>query len=68
MIRNLDFTYDPVNYAGLPSFVRQLQRDGMRYIIILVRIGLVNNTIILLLILTFNIIILVRISLVTSSQ
>ena len=36
MIRQLDFTYDPVAYAGLPDFVRSIRKDGLRYIIILV--------------------------------
>ncbi|RDD41927.1 Maltase-glucoamylase, intestinal [Trichoplax sp. H2] len=31
----LDFTWDPVNYAGLPEFVNDLRSRGMRYIIIL---------------------------------
>ena len=36
MIRQLDFTYDPVAYDGLPDFVRSIKKDGLRYIIILV--------------------------------
>ncbi|XP_068752603.1 maltase-glucoamylase-like [Montipora capricornis] len=35
MVRQKDFTYDPVNYKGLPEFVRSIKRDGLRYIIIL---------------------------------
>ena len=38
MIRMKDFTYDPVNFKGLPDFVRSIRRDGLRYIIILVSI------------------------------
>lgn len=36
MIRQKDFTYDPVNFKGLPQFVRSIKNDGLRYIIILV--------------------------------
>lgn len=36
MIRMKDFTYDPVNFKGLPEFVRSIRKDGLRYIIILV--------------------------------
>ena len=36
MIRQKDFTYDPVNFKGLPEFVRSIKKDGLRYIIILV--------------------------------
>lgn len=32
----LDFTWDPVTYAGLPEFVDDIRAKGMRYIIILV--------------------------------
>ncbi|XP_020616218.1 maltase-glucoamylase, intestinal-like [Orbicella faveolata] len=35
MIRQKDFTYDPVNFKGLPEFVRSIKKDGLRYIIIL---------------------------------
>ncbi|CAH3034609.1 unnamed protein product [Porites lobata] len=35
MIRMKDFTYDPVNFKGLPDFVRSIRKDGLRYIIIL---------------------------------
>ncbi|CAH1268259.1 MGAM [Branchiostoma lanceolatum] len=35
MERQMDFTIDPVNYQGLPEFVDQIRRDGMRYVIIL---------------------------------
>lgn len=31
-----DFTYDTVNYAGLPQYVDQLHAGGKHYIIILV--------------------------------
>ena len=36
MIRQKDFTYDPVNFKGLPEFVRSIKKDGLRYVIILV--------------------------------
>lgn len=36
MIRQLDFTFDPIAYDGLPDFVRSIRKDGLRYIIILV--------------------------------
>lgn len=36
MIRQKDFTYDPVNFKGLPQLVRSIKNDGLRYIIILV--------------------------------
>ncbi|XP_069085845.1 lysosomal alpha-glucosidase-like [Pleurodeles waltl] len=35
MDRQMDFTFDTVNYAGLPDFVKELKNDGMHYIIIL---------------------------------
>nr|XP_058944408.1 maltase-glucoamylase-like [Pocillopora verrucosa] len=35
MIRQKDFTYDPVNFKGLPQLVRSIKNDGLRYIIIL---------------------------------
>nr|XP_042704861.1 sucrase-isomaltase, intestinal-like [Chrysemys picta bellii] len=35
MERNLDFTYDKENYAGLPEYIQQLKKDGMHYVIIL---------------------------------
>ena len=38
MVRQKDFTYDPVNYKGLPEFVRSIKKDGLRYIIILVSV------------------------------
>ena len=31
-----DFTYDKVNFEGLPDFIKELQAKGMRFIIILV--------------------------------
>lgn len=31
-----DFTYDKVNFAGLPEYVKELQDGGMHLIIILV--------------------------------
>lgn len=33
--RNLDFTYDPVNFAGLPQYVDQLKNEGIKFIIII---------------------------------
>jgi alpha-glucosidase (family GH31 glycosyl hydrolase) len=33
--RNLDFTYDPVRFAGLPDYVRQLKTEGIRFITLL---------------------------------
>jgi len=38
MDRQRDFTYDGVNFKGLPEFVHSIKRDGLRYIIILVRV------------------------------
>ena len=38
MIRQKDFTYDPVNFKGLPEFVRSIKKNGLRYIIILVSV------------------------------
>ncbi|XP_077982533.1 sucrase-isomaltase, intestinal-like [Glandiceps talaboti] len=35
MDRFMDFTYDKVNYAGLPEYVDQLKEEGTNYIIIL---------------------------------
>ncbi|XP_006865405.1 PREDICTED: maltase-glucoamylase, intestinal-like [Chrysochloris asiatica] len=35
MDRQLDFTYDKTNFAGLPEYVKTLKRDGMHYVIIL---------------------------------
>lgn len=32
-----DFTIDPVNFAGLADYVRELQAGGMHFISILVR-------------------------------
>ena len=32
--RRLDFTYDPVNFAGLPSFIDQLHENGQRFVVI----------------------------------
>ncbi len=36
MDRQLDFTVNPKTYKGLPDYVRQLKKDGIRYITILV--------------------------------
>ncbi|XP_045686064.1 maltase-glucoamylase, intestinal-like isoform X2 [Phyllostomus hastatus] len=35
MERQLDFTYDDVNFAGLPEYIKKLKNDGMHYVIIL---------------------------------
>ncbi|XP_070553627.1 sucrase-isomaltase, intestinal-like [Ptychodera flava] len=35
MDRFMDFTYDTVNYAGLPEYVNQLKSEGIYYVIIL---------------------------------
>ncbi|XP_062438890.1 maltase-glucoamylase-like [Rhea pennata] len=35
MERRLDFTYDKVNYAGLPEYIQQLKKEGMHYVLIL---------------------------------
>ncbi|CAH1773346.1 unnamed protein product [Owenia fusiformis] len=32
MDRRLDFTYDPVNFTGLPQYVRDLKNEGTRWI------------------------------------
>ncbi|XP_054716121.1 lysosomal alpha-glucosidase-like [Uloborus diversus] len=32
MHRNLDFTYDPVDFKGLPEFVEKLHNDGRHYV------------------------------------
>ena len=32
MIKQNDFTFDPVNYKGLPDFVNELHSLGMHYI------------------------------------
>ena len=34
---NKDFTYDPVNFNGMPEYFQELRDKGMRTIIILVR-------------------------------
>ena len=39
MIRQKDFTYDPVRFKGLPEFVRSIKKDGLHYIIILVSVN-----------------------------
>ncbi|EPQ17307.1 Sucrase-isomaltase, intestinal [Myotis brandtii] len=35
MERQLDFTYDKANFAGLPEYIKKLKNDGMHYVIIL---------------------------------
>ncbi|XP_058163766.1 sucrase-isomaltase, intestinal-like [Dasypus novemcinctus] len=35
MERHLDFTYDKINFLGLPEYIKQLKRDGMHFVIIL---------------------------------
>jgi alpha-glucosidase (family GH31 glycosyl hydrolase) len=37
MLRQLDFTYDKTTFNGLPEFVNSIKKDGLKYIIILVR-------------------------------
>ena len=37
MDRQLDFTINPKTYNGLPDYVRELKKSGIRYITILVR-------------------------------
>jgi hypothetical protein len=37
-----DFTYDHVNFAGLPEYIKELQDGGMHFIIILVGISLLS--------------------------
>jgi alpha-glucosidase (family GH31 glycosyl hydrolase) len=34
--KRLDFTYDPVNFKGLPEYVKELNKRGIKFIIILV--------------------------------
>lgn len=36
MDRKLDFTIDPINFAGLPDYVNKLKAEGTRFVIILV--------------------------------
>ena len=35
--KQLDFTYDEVNFKGLPQYIDELKQNGVRFIIILVR-------------------------------
>ncbi|XP_005039276.1 PREDICTED: sucrase-isomaltase, intestinal-like [Ficedula albicollis] len=35
MERRLDFTYDKVNFAGLPEFMKELKKDGKHNVVIL---------------------------------
>ena len=44
MERQLDFTYDKTTFKGLPEFVSSIKKDGLRYIIILVRYLGLNQT------------------------
>jgi len=37
MRKQLDFTYDEVNFKGLPNFIDDLRKKGVRFIIILVK-------------------------------
>lgn len=32
---NNDFTYDKVNFAGLPEFVKEIHDEGMHYVVII---------------------------------
>ncbi|XP_070579473.1 sucrase-isomaltase, intestinal-like [Ptychodera flava] len=45
MLRQLDFTYDPDTYAGLPEYVHQLKAEGTHYITILDPAISVNETV-----------------------
>lgn len=38
MHKNLDFTYNRVNFTDLPIYVEELQESGMRVVIIMVNI------------------------------
>lgn len=44
MERQLDFTYDKTTFKGLPEFVNSIKKDGLKYIIILVRYSRMNET------------------------
>ncbi|XP_008568396.1 PREDICTED: putative maltase-glucoamylase-like protein FLJ16351 [Galeopterus variegatus] len=35
MERQMDFTYDKTNFAGLPEYIKELKNDGIHYVIIL---------------------------------
>ena len=35
MDRRLDFTVDPVNFAGLKDYAREIRKEGVRFIILL---------------------------------
>ncbi|XP_077026637.1 sucrase-isomaltase, intestinal-like isoform X2 [Tamandua tetradactyla] len=35
MERQMDFTYDKINFAGLPEYIEELKKDGIHYVIIL---------------------------------
>lgn len=35
MDRRLDFTYDPVRFAGLPEYVEELKERGIKFMTIL---------------------------------
>ena len=37
MTKQLDFTYDKVNFSGLPDFIEDIRKKGVRFIIILVK-------------------------------
>lgn len=36
MERRLDFTYDKVNFAGLPEFMKEMKKNGKHNVVILV--------------------------------
>ncbi len=38
-----DFTYDKVNFDGLPEYIAELQAGGMRAILILVSTAIVHG-------------------------
>ena len=60
MDRHVDFTYNKKAYAGLPEFVRAVKKDGLRYIIILVRF--LNLTFVLLCYILFCLFVLIEIA------
>jgi alpha-glucosidase (family GH31 glycosyl hydrolase) len=37
MRKQLDFTYDKGNFSGLPMFIDDIRKKGVRFIIILVK-------------------------------
>ena len=35
MDRNLDFTVNPSNFSNLPEYVKDIKKDGLRFVVIL---------------------------------